>query len=118
MLCLGSGARLGPAAARLISWRRASARRNLLARRAQCGLQLLVRVALHRLCVLQPLDELHLLLLHLRDEGIGATTEHLLLRGPRLVVLPELLELRKALLLQLPSGLLLPRFDQITPVHV
>mmetsp|Transcript_78741 Transcript_78741/g.242943 ORF Transcript_78741/g.242943 Transcript_78741/m.242943 type:complete len:290 (-) Transcript_78741:51-920(-) len=97
---------------------RALARGDLLRRGSECGLELLVRVPLHCLGVLEPLDELHLLLLHLCDKGIRARPEQLLLCCAGFVVVTELLKLGKPVFLQPPLGLLLPLLDDVGPVSV
>mmetsp|Transcript_99839 Transcript_99839/g.257948 ORF Transcript_99839/g.257948 Transcript_99839/m.257948 type:complete len:285 (+) Transcript_99839:183-1037(+) len=89
-----------------------------LARLAKGGLQLLVGVALHGLRVLEPLDELHFLFLHVGHQRVGAGAQQLLGGRAGLVVLAVLLHLLKLLLLQAPQALLLAGPDVRAPVLV
>mmetsp|Transcript_18874 Transcript_18874/g.45561 ORF Transcript_18874/g.45561 Transcript_18874/m.45561 type:complete len:242 (+) Transcript_18874:171-896(+) len=89
-----------------------------LGRGAQRLLQLVVCTALHHLCVLQPLDQLHLLLLHGRYQGLRASSQHLLLADASLVVGTEHLKLAGALSFQPSLRLILLPLDVVGAILV
>merc|ERR1719375_1055454 len=86
--------------------------------RAERSLELLVGTPLQGLGVLEPRDELHLLLFHLGDEGFRPRPQHLLLRHAPLVVLLVLREPGLFFLFETSLGFFLLLFDVLCALLV
>mmetsp|Transcript_82874 Transcript_82874/g.130618 ORF Transcript_82874/g.130618 Transcript_82874/m.130618 type:complete len:252 (+) Transcript_82874:218-973(+) len=92
--------------------------RQLLRSRPERLLELLVRIPLHGLGVLQPLDEFHLFFFHLRHQRVCSRSQHFFLSCPSLIVFTELLKLGESILFEPSFGLLLLLLDQISSLYI